>query len=63
MPPSDASLTIRLPADLKDAILRVAEDTHRSAGKLITMVMSEYLEGLGEYTPKRTRPARRTRRR
>ena len=54
----DAALTVRLPAPLKEAILDYAEASHRSAGQLITMVMGEYLEKIGEYKP----PASRSRR-
>jgi len=57
----DAALTVRLPAALKDAILGYAEASHRSAGQLITMVMGEYLEKIGEYQPETTRGRRNAR--
>jgi predicted transcriptional regulator len=45
----DATLTIRLPQELKDAIARVAEAEQRSIGQVITMAMTAYLESIGEW--------------
>ena len=58
----DAALTVRLPAALKEAILEYAEASHRSAGQLVTMVMSEYLESIGEYSPPKPRSKRKRKR-
>jgi hypothetical protein len=58
----DAALTVRLPAALKEAILDYAEASHRSAGQLVTMVMGEYLEKIGEYPPQKPKSKGKPRR-
>lgn len=59
----DGSLTIRLPAPLKEALERAAEADRRSLSQMVGLALEKFLEARNEWPPTGTKKPRTTARR
>ncbi len=54
----DDSLTIRIPAPLKEALERVAETDRRSLSQMVGLALEKFLESRHEWPPSKAKSAR-----
>lgn len=54
----DDSMTIRIPAPLKEALERAAETDRRSLSQMVGLALEQFLESRHEWPPPKAKPAR-----